>query len=114
MVVDHQIISFDCCSGATMSTSIGVVTLLGATFVSVLGHRLPTQSFIGDWENGRWGDGKFPGVSAVAAVATLRLGATIAADAATRNALTEAADKLSATLASQIESFARALNSASG
>jgi hypothetical protein len=95
-----------------METSIGVVTVSGATFISVGANRLPSQSFIGDWEGGRWGDGKFPGIAAVAAVATLRLGATLADEGAIRNILTAAADDLANTLTTQIEAFTQALNEA--
>ena len=93
-----------------MATPIDVVTLSGATFITVGGNRLPPQSFIGDWEGGRWGDGKFPGIAAVAAVATLRFGATLTNEVAVRNTLTAAADQLSVVLAAQIEKFVQALS----
>jgi hypothetical protein len=92
-----------------MATLIDVVTISGATFITVGEHRLPTQSFIGDWEGGRWGDGKFPGIASVAAVATLRLGATLTDEGAVRNTLTEAADYLTNTLAVQIGSFTQVI-----
>jgi hypothetical protein len=98
--------------GDAMSTSIQVINISGATIISVGENHLPMQSFIGDWENGRWGDGKFPGIAAVAAVATLRLGATLTDVAATRNTLTAAADELTTTLGAQIATFVEALNKA--
>ena len=92
-----------------MSTPIQVITVSGATIISVGENHLPMQSFIGDWEGDRWGDGKFPGIAAVAAVATLRLGATLTDVAATRGTLTAAADELTNTLGAQIEAFVQAL-----
>ena len=95
-----------------MDTPVDVVTILGATVISVGGNRLPSQSFIGDWEGHLWGDGKFPGIASVAAVATLRLGATLTDDRAVRGTLIEAADHLAGTLAPQIEAFTLALKRA--
>jgi hypothetical protein len=95
-----------------MAPLVDVVTISGATFISVGGHPLPAQSFIGDWEGHQWGDGKFSGVASVAAVATLRLGATLTDDGALRSTLTAAADHLAGTLAIQIEAFTLALKGA--
>jgi hypothetical protein len=95
----------------TMNTPIGVVTVSGATFISVGEFRLPLQSFIGDWEGDRWGDGKFTGIASVAAVATLRLGASLAGEEAIKIELTAAADELTRMLSSQITAFTLALKS---
>jgi len=96
-------------TGAIMATSISIASFSGATIVTVGGLPLPSQSFIGDWEGRWWGDGKFPGIAAVSAIATLRLGAELTAELPIRNNLTEAADKLSLLLADQIELFVQAL-----
>jgi hypothetical protein len=43
-----------------MGTPVDVVTVLGATVISVGGNRLPTQSFIGDWEGHLGATGSSP------------------------------------------------------
>jgi len=96
-----------------MSTSIAIITLHSAQFVTVGDtHIIPKQSLIGDWEGSQWGDGKFPGAVSVSAIATLRQFAQVAEISAVKAALTSVADNLTLTLSDQIESFQRALDSA--
>ena len=93
-----------------MGTSIQPVTIAGATFISVGTIRLPLQSLIGDWEGGRWGDGKFPGIAAVAAVAALRFGASLTEDSVVSRQLIAAADQLAGLLTEQITAFEKAIS----
>ena len=67
------------------------------------------SSPIGNWEMHSWGDGKFPGMAAVSAITTLQIGATLALNPADKIALNKAAEYLIAALASQLESFQKAI-----
>jgi hypothetical protein len=95
-----------------MNDKIEVVGVAGATFISAYGIIIDRRTLIGDWEGGQWGDGKFPGIAAVSAIATLREGARVTEDESARTALNKAADKLTLDLSDQINSFQRALGSA--
>ena len=89
---------------------IKITTIYGATFITInQSHLIDKRSLVGDWEGAAWGDGKFPGIAAVAAIATLELGAMLTENAEVRNALNNAAAGLTETLALQVESFQRAL-----
>ena len=93
-----------------MPADVALITAHGGAFVLIGNtHVVPRQSLVGDWEGTQWGDGKFPGVVSVSAIATLRQFASIADAPAVKMALNSAADDLTRTLADQIESFQRAL-----
>jgi hypothetical protein len=95
--------------------TVSLVTIYGVIFVTFGSpyHRLPLQSLIGDWENGHFGDGKFPGFGAVSAIAYLRYKATVAASPEIGKVFSQAADNLTKSLGREIESFQRALDEGS-
>jgi hypothetical protein len=92
--------------------TVTLVTIQGVVFITFgsSGHRLPLQSLIGDWENGRWGDGKFPGFAAVSTIALLTYQATVAATPEIGRVFSQAADNLTRSLGGEVESFQRALS----
>lgn len=92
--------------------TVTLVTIQGVVFVAFGSsvHRVPLQSLIGDWENGRWGDGKFPGFGAVSTIAFLRYQATVAASPEIGQVFSQAAENLTRSLGGEVESFQRALN----
>ena len=69
------------------------------------------QSFIGDWECGRWGDGKiqFPGLGAVSAIAFLLYQAKIAVNPELRKVFSQTSEELTKSLEAEIEAFKIAL-----
>jgi hypothetical protein len=68
------------------------------------------KSPIGNWEIHSWGDGAFPGMAVVSAIATLQVGATLATAPADKIALNKAAEYLQDALATQLKSFQQALS----
>jgi hypothetical protein len=98
-----------------MAEAIRLITSDGTTLVAVGDANvnvIDLKSLVGDWEDGRWGDGKFPGAISVGAISTLRYLAVLSEIPEVKSALSSAADGLSRTLSGQIDSFQRALFSA--
>ena len=72
-------------------------------------HAEDKRTQIGDWAIHSWGNGNFPGMAAISAIATLQLSATLSDVPSDKVALNKAAEYLTKALASQIKSFQESL-----
>jgi hypothetical protein len=94
-----------------MGTQINLASISGVDFIILSStKKIPLQSLIGDWENGRWGDGKFPGLAAVSTIALLKYQAKSTSVSELSKVFGEAAENLTSLLEKEIVSFQNALD----